>query len=330
MIIKELEKIDTEQYLSQVRLRNDNERQRRINEIYDNYPEMKELDREITSIAIKEARQRLKSQDSNDTYDFSKDISELSYKKKKLLTDNGYPENYLDPIYDCPICQDWGKIDGHICDCIKKLRVEELYKRSNLYNTLKKENFGTFSLEYYSKEPYEDKEMTPYENAERLYKKAQKFVDNFESIHDNLLIYGDTGLGKTFLSNCIAKEILDKGHSVLYLSSNELFKDVLSDYLMSHNTTNIKALESIYEYIYKSDLLIIDDLGSEVLSSFVKSQLFEIINKRMLTERSTLITTNLNLASIQDRYTERVMSRIADKYTLYPLYGDDIRYRRKK
>ena len=98
MIIKELEKIDTEQFLSQVRLRNDNERQRRINEIYDNYPEMKELDREITSIAIKEARQRLKTQNPNDTYDFSKDINELSLKKKNLLTDNGYPENYLDPI----------------------------------------------------------------------------------------------------------------------------------------------------------------------------------------------------------------------------------------
>ena len=151
-------------------------------------------------------------------------------------------------------------------------------------------------------------------------------MKNFDSEHGNILIYGSTGLGKTFISNCIAKELLDSAHSVLYLSANELFEQVLSRYIMTRD--NSTALKSIYEYLYNSDLLIIDDLGTEVLSSFVRSQLFEILNKRMLTEKATIITTNLDLATLQDRYSERIMSRIAKDYVLFPLYGEDIRYRK--
>ncbi|MBR3041857.1 MAG: ATP-binding protein, partial [Eubacterium sp.] len=239
---------------------------------------------------------------------------------------NGYDEDYLEPIYSCPLCKDEGYSDGHVCSCAKKIRIQELYKRSNLNAVFKKENFSTFSLDVYSKEPFKDQPLTPYQNASNILKRAHNYVKNFDSEHGNILIYGSTGLGKTFISNCIAKELLDSAHSVLYLSANELFEQVLSRYIMTRD--NSTALKSIYEYLYNSDLLIIDDLGTEVLSSFVRSQLFEILNKRMLTEKATIITTNLDLATLQDRYSERIMSRIAKDYVLFPLYGEDIRYRK--
>lgn len=324
MILKDLERIDTKNYLSTIRMRNEAEHQRRLEEVYSRLPEIKEYDDRIASAAFDEIRSRLNKEDGS--ADYQNRINELSDRKIELLRRNGYPDGYLDPIYSCNICQDWGEINGNVCQCVRRLRIRELYQRSNLYDVLQNENFDTFRLDYYSQEPYEDKELTPYENAKRQLDQATNFVNNFDKEHDNLLIYGQTGLGKTFLSNCVAKSLLDKGHSVLYLSSNELFEEVLSNYIMSNNEKNRKTLEPIYEYIYNSDLLIIDDLGSEVLSSFVKSQLFEIVNKRIITSKSTLITTNLGLEALQDRYTERVMSRFADKYTLCLLYGDDIRY----
>lgn len=324
MIIKDIEKIDIINELSKIRSANERRHQARLSEIYEKISEIKDLDNEITTLSIEEAKSRiLKGTADND---IAGKISSLSEKKKELLRINGYDEDYLEPIYSCPLCKDEGYSDGHVCSCAKKIRIQELYKRSNLNAVFKKENFSTFSLDVYSKEPFKDQPLTPYQNASNILKRAHNYVKNFDSEHGNILIYGSTGLGKTFISNCIAKELLDSAHSVLYLSANELFEQVLSRYIMTRD--NSTALKSIYEYLYNSDLLIIDDLGTEVLSSFVRSQLFEILNKRMLTEKATIITTNLDLATLQDRYSERIMSRIAKDYVLFPLYGEDIRYRK--
>ncbi len=324
MIIKDIEQFDINSHLSRIRSANEREHQERTMDVYQKIPEIEAIDKEISSISIAEARNRILKKGSDAS--ISEKIEALSQKKKNLLLENGYDADYLQPIYNCSICKDWGEIDGTVCNCVKKMRISELYKRSNLSDVFERENFGTFSLECYSKEVFKNHSKTPYENATKILSNAKNFVENFDREHGNILIYGGTGLGKTFISNCIAKELLDKGKTVLYLSSNELFEQVLSGFIMSREKS--PALEAIYEYIYKSELLIIDDLGTEVLSSFVKSQLFEIINQRMLSSRSTIITTNLNLETLQDRYTERVMSRIADGFVLYPLYGDDIRYQK--
>ena len=329
MIIRELEKIDTVEYLSRIRSTNEREHQFRLIHIYEELPELREIDLKISDAAISEAKNRLLKK-GEPSEDYKNVIEELSKKKTELLESAGYPADYLDPIYTCPICKDWGEADGKICSCVKRLRIDELYKRSNLNNLLEKENFDTFNLDYYSKDGFSGKRSTPYENASKILSSARRYVDDFDEKHESILIFGSTGLGKTFLSNCIAKALLDSEHTVLYLSANELFEEVLSNYIMSHKNEDRETLEPVYEYIYSSDLLIIDDLGTEVLSSFVKSQLFEIINKRILSNKATLITTNLDLKTLQDRYTERVMSRIADNYILYQLYGDDIRYVKKK
>ena len=327
MIIRDLEKIDTKDYLSRIRLKNEAEHKKRILEINETIPELKEVDDKISEIALEAVKARLNKREQS--ADFSSAMKTLNEQKIKILTDHGYSADYLDPIYNCPICQDWGEKDNHICSCVKELRIKELYQRSNLHQLLEKENFDTFSLDVYSDQPFKDMELTPRENAQRLLNKSLKFVENFDSIHDNILIYGGPGLGKTFLSNCIAKNLLDKGHTVLYLSSNELFNEVLSNYIMSRNEKLKETLEAVYDYVYSSDLLIIDDLGTEVVNSFVRSQFFEIINKRILTNKSTLISSNLGLAELQESYTQRVISRLVDKYDLYPVYGNDIRKMRK-
>lgn len=329
MILQTLEEIDTTEYLSRRRLENEITHKDRIIEIYKKLPKMKELDNRISDITFGAIKARLKNGSTGDAESAVKDmqsqVDELSREKKQLLVDNGYTEDYLEPIFTCPICQDWGEVNGHICTCVEKLRIRELYQRSNLEKLLEKENFDTFSYEYYSKEPYKNLGISPYENVKRNVENALKFVENFDTVDDNILMYGGPGLGKTFLSNCIAKALLDSGHTVLYLSSNELFSEILSVYIMSKSESEKALAKPIYEYIYSSDLLIIDDLGTEVMSSFVRSQLFEIINKRIQEQKSTLISSNLSLGELQEGYTERVMSRIVDKYTLYPFYGDDIR-----
>ena len=182
-------------------------------------------------------------------------------------------------------------------------------------------------MSLYSNEPCEGHQHTPRTNIISIKEKAERYVRDFDKNHGNILIYGDPGLGKTFIANCIAKGLLDSGHTVLYLSANEFFNDIIAEYIINKNRDG--AVRDIYNYIYESDLLIIDDLGTEGKNSFFASQLFEVLNKRMLGEKSVIITTNYTMLDIENNYSERVASRISDQYESYPLYGDDIRDARR-
>ena len=158
------------------------------------------------------------------------------------------------------------------------------------------------------------------------YKKLQNFFEILKG-YLNIGVIEKVILGKTFLTNCIAKSLLDKGYTVLYLSAINLFDNILRDIIMKNN--HEQHQEMLYDYIYNCDFLIIDDLGTELTNSFVQSQLFEIINKRTIRNQSTLISTNLDLKMIRERYTERIMSRIVDSYLIFNLYGDNIRYMKR-
>ena len=145
-------------------------------------------------------------------------------------------------------------------------------------------------------------------------------MNNFKSDGGNIFLYGDTGMGKTFLSNCIAKALIDSGVSVIYVTSFELvniFEKRIKD--------KTEADAFAYDHIFDADLLIIDDLGTEFTNSFTKSNLFEIINERLLHQKSTVISSNLNIREIKELYTERIASRIADRYKILRFFGDDIR-----
>ncbi|MGN0435657.1 MAG: ATP-binding protein [Wujia sp.] len=305
--------------------------QERQEEIYSRIPEIREIDQTAKLSYLRVAKARVMGEDAGKqiTHDVSLENRRLTERKQALLKAAGYSADYLEPIYNCQSCHDTGYIDGEKCHCFTKKIIDSLYIQSNLANVLEKENFSTFSLEYYSKEPCSDREFSSYDNMCSVLEKTKSFVKGFEeksTERGNILIYGETGLGKTFLTNCIAKNLLDNGHTVLYLSASEIFETVLAGYIMNRK----QELESLYSYIYSCELLIIDDLGTELTNSFVLSQLFEIINKREIRQSSTLISTNLSMKQLRDRYTERIMSRIIANYTVFNIYGDNIRYQKRK
>lgn len=305
--------------------------QERREEIYKKIPRIHDIDQEISSSSLNAAKLRIMGRDTDKSQseDTKAKNRKLTSEKQDLLTAAGFPADYLEPIYQCFKCKDTGYCDQEKCSCFVNHIIERLYLQSNLNNILSKENFSTFSLDYYSREIPEGRPCSPYDNIKNILEASKKFIQKFETQstgRGNLLIYGETGLGKTFLSNCIAKELLDKGHTVLYLSSNELFESVLSEFIMNHN----RQVAPLYQYVDECELLIIDDLGTELTNSFVASQLFEIINKRQLAGLSTLISTNLGMIEIRDKYSERIMSRIIADYTVFNIYGDNIRYQKRK
>ena len=213
------------------------------------------------------------------------------------------------------------------CHCFRQAEIDLLYMQSNLRESLKTEHFGAFSLSYYS-----DKRTDPVTGlsaaatAQRTYEECRRFVREFDDRFENLFLYGDTGLGKTFLSHCVAKELLESAHSVIYFSSFRLFELFADSAFGRSSASEAGELE---QHIFSCDLLIIDDLGTELVNSFVSSQLFHVLNERIMRRKSTLISTNLTLATFADTYSERVFSRISSNYTMLKLIGDDIRIQKK-
>lgn len=298
----------------------------RKQEIYKKIPRIQEIDQTIASSSIDAIRAKL--QHGTDKVSDTKEQNHiLIAEKKDLLRSHGYPVDYLQPIYTCPLCQDTGRIGNEYCSCFQQAAISILYRQSNLEQILKTENFDTFDLNYYTKEKDNTHPYSSYENMNNILKKAKAFVEEFDTGGGNLLFFGAPGLGKTFLSNCIAKELLDTRHTVLYQSSIHLFEDI-ADAVM--NKGQNPHSQETYQYLYSCDLLIIDDLGTENINAFVLSQLYNIINTRMLQKKSTLISTNLNLDELRECYTTRITDRIIEAYNVYPFYGNNIRHAKRR
>lgn len=290
-------------------------------------PAYGELRTQIIDNSMNYARMALLS-DSDTEINLSKLRSEneaLSRKKKALLVANGYPADYLEPCYVCPDCQDTGMMGEERCHCFKQAVVDLLYAQSNVATIIQKENFTTFSFDYYSNTVLDPKtNLTPRQNIERIYDTCQSFVRNFDKEHNNLLFYGNSGLGKTFLSHCIAKELLSSAHTVLYLTAYDLFE------IFGRAMRNEESEQSFTsEHIFDCDLLIIDDLGTELATAFTLSRLNVCINERILNHRSTIISTNLGMQELATRYDERAFSRIFSSYTPLRFFGEDIRLKKK-
>lgn len=250
-------------------------------------------------------------------------IKSASAQKTSLLLANGYPKDYLDPIYTCPDCKDTGYIDGQKCRCFNKAVTELFYSHSNAKNIRKNETFENFRTDCYSK-TYTDKSSgkNSYEHMQNVFDVAYKFTKNFgkEQSVKNLLFYGETGLGKTFLSNCIANELIKSCHSVIYLTAIELF-NTYSRSEFNKDSDNSEIVQEITD----CDLLIIDDLGTELSNSFTNSRLFYCINDRILKDKSTIISTNLTLDKLSVQYSDRIFSRIMHSYKPLKFFGDNIR-----
>ena len=285
----------------------------REREVIQKIPEYKELSDRAASLASDYGKKAV-SGDERALDALNKELSFISEKKQALLKTGGFPENYLDPVYDCPDCHDSGYIEGRKCHCLKQRIINMLYLQSHIMDVLETENFSCCDMSLFSGEVRED--------MDKVYKAAEDFVDTFGEDFKNLLFLGNVGSGKTFLTNCIAKALLDRGFSVVYFSAFRLFS-MLSDNIFRQ--TDQEEKDSFFSNIYDSDLLIIDDLGTENVNSFVMNQLFNILNERQLRRNSTLISSNLSLKKIKDIYSERSLSRIIGNYELYYFRGEDLR-----
>lgn len=256
-----------------------------------------------------------------------KENDALSEEKQALLVSSGYPADYLAPIYTCPDCHDTGMLaNGTHCHCFTQAVVNLLYAQSNLTGLYQEENFSSFSFDYYDDTRTDELTgLTALQNIRHIYETARGFVDRFDREFSNLLFYGNSGLGKTFLSHCIAGELLHSAHTVLYLTAYQLF-DILGRAI--REDTPADASQVTLEHILDCDLLIIDDLGTELATAFTMSRLNLCINERYLNKRSTIISTNFSLTDLSSLYGERNFSRISSSYTLLRFFGEDIRLKK--
>lgn len=307
-------------------LDNKHRQDERIREVYKALPQMEKFDREISAVAVEQAK-RLLNGDENALESLRFKLKELRESKETLLAMGGFPPDYMEPVYTCSACRDTGYADGKKCRCLKQAEIKFLYGQSNLERVLETENFEHLSFEYYDKELIvnKDKGISQYEYMKAVVEECRNYVSKFGERGGNLLFTGSAGTGKTFLTNCIAKALLDKAEAVLYLTASDLFR-MISDKRFEHGEED---REEKYKGILECSLLIIDDLGTELNNSFTNSELFYCINTRQQQGKATVISTNLTMNELRDIYSERIFSRIISSYRVIPLFGADIRIKKR-
>lgn len=298
----------------------------RRQEVYKKIPQISNIDDEIKDIGIEISKSIfLKPQKHKELLENLRGrLNALKKKKADLLRSNGYPETYMEQKFECNICKDTGYVNNKRCKCFEQKLINLYYRQSSIEDIIKIENFSNFDYYLYSDKPYKGK-MSPRENMKSIVDIAKDFIDNFDNEKESLFFYGDSGLGKTFLSNCIAKELLDRGKVVLYRTAPDLIEGLRLNKLNSDN-------DSYFEYtdlLRECDLLIIDDLGTEPITPFSLQEIFSIVNARLLANKKLIISTNLPLSEVMNIYPERLCSRILGNFKLLNFYGEDIRIKRK-
>ncbi|GAA0116697.1 ATP-binding protein [Clostridium senegalense] len=292
--------------------------EKRKMEIQKALPQVIDIENEIGKLSVKLSLIAIKPMDNKDAAinSIKNKMIDLKMKKSELLVSNGYPMDYLSLIYKCDKCKDTGYIYTKKCDCYKRYLVKVGYENSDLKHLLDKHSFKNFDINYFSKDFYQGN-LSPRANMERIYKSSIIYVEDFKNHNENLLFYGNPGTGKTFLSHCIAKDLIDAGHFVIYRTSDDLISN-LKDAKFNNNI-------GLYESLVDCDLLIIDDLGTEQLSDFSKKELFNLLNTKLLKDKKMIISTNYALDELSSIYSERFTSRLFGNFTLKKFFGDDLR-----
>lgn len=292
----------------------------RQEEIYKKFPRIRLIDEEIQRTGYEIASSILKGIDVESyILELRKKMTDMKMEKGELLTSNGYPVDYLDISYKCSKCKDTGYIGSEKCSCFKQKLIDRYYQQSNLKDILKEENFDSFNFSLYSRDVYPNEKLSPQKNMEQIYSSCINFVSNFGNEYSNLFFFGGSGLGKTFLSNCIAKDLLDKGRVVIYQTASNLIE------MMRSLRFDTDAPKEQLDDLNNCDLLIIDDLGAEPNNTYSQSDLFNIINSRLLLKKSMIISTNLSIGELAKNYPERITSRILGNFTPFKFFGEDIR-----
>jgi len=309
-----------EQELAQRRRTAEQNREAVRGEVYAKVPEIRDIDNEIKTRGIETVRKMTSGQgDKKMQADFKKRVKELSARKKELLKENGFPPKILEVKYKCPSCRDTGEKDGAYCKCRKDI-IHRLTIEASGLSRNKFYSFDEFNLEYYSTEITE-RDVSARVNAAKVLEYCMSYEQG------NLFFYGSTGLGKTFLSCCIAGKMLEQGKIVCYISAPKMFS-LLNSNQFGRNQSEETSRK--IDMIYSADYLVIDDLGTEFHSSFTESCLFDILNTRLEEGRNTIINTNVSLDCLKESYSERILSRLVGEYRILKLFGEDIRRVKKR
>ena len=309
------------------------EAEQKKEKLYKENPRFSEIDNKLSTLSIQASKNLINSNNFEYLDNLRKQIENLKKEKKDLLISITGDENYLLPVYDCKLCNDTGYITNNyntqMCNCLKQQLFNIEYNKTNISN-LENHKFENFLSTVYSdkvdKEKY-NSDISPRENIEIIKKISFNFINNFEKAEEkNLLFTGNTGLGKTYISECIANELLKKGKNVLYQTA-----PIMLDKVISYRFG--KEDSSIYNSLLDVDLLIVDDLGTESMNSMKFTELFNIINTRLLNQNNkitkTIISTNLSIQDLFKNYDERIVSRLIGNYNICRFFGDDIRFMRK-
>lgn len=302
----------------------------RKKELYEKIPTLKKIEEDIVTISAKIARIAVLGEENEASlFDFLSEKKRLLSEKEALFLKNGYPPDYLSNTYECNTCKDTGYVLGKRCHCFEKA-LRELQKQRDFNSAIPKNaHFEAFQVNLYHNELLPNEEKTPRENALNALIFSKKYVEDFDLHPENILLFGNTGTGKTFLSACIANSLADKGYSVYFVTAFRFFS-VLEKYAFNRGSFDLTSPEETIEYMLNCDLLVLDDVGTEVINSFTSAKLYEFINERLTSGKATIITTNHDLLNIHHLYGERIFSRLIGSYNLLKLTGDDIRLMKGK
>ncbi|MBR3666503.1 MAG: ATP-binding protein [Ruminococcus sp.] len=295
------------------------ENEERIREINEKIPQI----REINEVIFNTGKELISIISNGRGKDISDKVEQLKQynlgaqaMSRKILAEYGYPEDYLDMHYTCPKCCDRGYNGSKFCDCFKtvcgKLAADELNKNSQLSLS----SFDSFSLTYYSGENYSA--------MKKILEYTIQYAATFTPDSKSILMFGQTGLGKTHLSLAIANKVLEKGYGVIYDSAINILRSIEKEHF-SHDHSS-----EMIDLVMDTDLLILDDLGTEYETPFYNATIYNIINTRLNRRKPSIISTNLDFSGISRRYDKRVMSRIISEYSCLEFKGDDVRLQKRK
>ena len=296
---------------------------------YSKEPRLEEIDRELSHTMAKIIASGFRrGTDPRGAIEALKSENlQLQRERGELLAGLGYPADYLIEQPACKRCNDTGWTDAGMCRCLREYYAREQNAELSQMLDLGHQSFETFNFDFYSRQTFPGKNASPYQRMEKNFDACRDYAYEFSAKSGNMLLSGAPGLGKTFLSASIARVVSDAGHSVVYDTAAHIFERMEAQKF--RRDADDEAADDAARYL-KCDLLILDDLGTEMMSSFVQSALYQIINTRLQTNRKTIISTNLNPDELGKRYGAAIVSRLIGEYRILPFFGEDIRRLNKK
>lgn len=289
----------------------------KANEVRRAIPEIAKIDRELSLTGLEIFAASLSGGDTSSKIAEIREKNEaLQAKRAKLLVENGYPADYSDVKYDCEKCGDTGFVDNKMCSCMKEALTLAGIESSGFAGLVKEQRFDNFSLDYYKKN------ATHYDMMSKNVEFLKNYAKNFdEKKSASILMMGGTGLGKTHLSSAVAYEVIENGNDVFYTGAIDLFSQFEIQRFKSYNNEPNELIERYFE----CDLLIIDDLGTEIINQFSVSTLYNLLNDRLSRKKPTIVSTNLSQDDIKKKYTDRITSRMFGEYKILFFLGTDVR-----